>query len=148
MSLQLIPIFRDEAFQFIKEHHRHHRPSPGSVFQLAAAMNCVIVGVVIVGRPVSRELQDGFTLEVVRLCTDGSKNTCSFLYAAAWRTTKALGYRRLITYILNTEPGTSLKATGWKCLGERGGGSWNCESRPRVDTHPLQLKILFEKKLE
>ena len=63
---------------------------------------------------------------------------------AAWRAAKALGYRRLITYTLNTEPGTSLRGAGWKLIGERGGGSWSVPSRPRVDKHPLQMKLLWE----
>lgn len=102
------------------------------------------MGVAVVGRPVARMLQDGFTAEVTRLCTDGTRNACSMLYSACWRAAKALGYRKMITYILNTEPGTSLKAAGWKVIGERGGGSWSVPSRPRVDNHPLQRKLLFE----
>jgi hypothetical protein len=89
-------------------------------------------------------LQDGYTAEVLRLCSDGTKNTCSMLYAAAWRAVRAMGYRKLVTYILISESGTSLRAAGWKCIGEAGGGSWNRTSRPRVDTHPLQKKIRFE----
>ena len=144
MKLQIVPIFQDEAFAFIEKHHRHHRKPVGSLFQIAAANDTGIVGVAVIGRPTARKTQDGFTLEVTRLCTDGTANTCSMLYAASWRAAKALGYRRLITYILNTEPGTSLKAAGWKLIGERGGGSWSVKSRPRVDKHPLQKKLLFE----
>ena len=89
-------------------------------------------------------LDNGMTLEVTRCATDGTPNACSFLYAAAWRATKALGFRKLITYILITEPGTSLVAAGWKCLGEAGGGSWSSPSRPTIDKHPLQLKLKWE----
>jgi len=103
-----------------------------------------MVGVCIVGRPVARLLADDFTAEVTRLATIGDRNCCSFLYAAAWRACRAIGYRRLITYILDTEPGTSLKAAGWKCLGEAGGGRWSRLSRPRVDEHPTQGKIRWE----
>lgn len=91
-------------------------------------------GVAIVGRPVARSLDNGWTLEVNRLCTDGKRNACSMLYGAAWRTAKALGYRRLITYTLPEEGGASLRATGWRLLGERGGGNWNTPTRPRIDT--------------
>lgn len=140
----IVPIFQDEAFCFIQAHHRHHRKPWGSMFQMAASDGEKIVGVAIVGRPVSRRQQDGFTCEVTRLCTDGTKNACSMLYSASWRAAKALGYRRMITYILNTEPGTSLRASGWTLLGECGGGTWNQPSRPRVDKHPLQKKLLFE----
>jgi len=93
---------------------------------------------------VARGNDDGWTLEVTRLASDGCQNACSCLYGAAWRAAKAMGYRRCITYILSDEPGVTLRAAGWKCLGERGGGSWNCKSRPRVDKHPTQKKLLFE----
>lgn len=145
--LIIVPIFQAEAFAFIEALHRHHKKPIGSVFQIALQDDEKICGVAIVGRPVNRLLQDGFTLEVTRLCTDGTKNACSALYAACWRVTKELGYRRLITYILNTEPGTSLNAAGWKLIGERGGGTWNTPSRARVDKHPTQKKLLFEKGL-
>ena len=84
-------------------------------------------------------------MEVTRLATDGTRNACSLLYGAAWRVSKEMGFRRLITYILADEPGTSLKASGWKLVGERGGGSWSRPKRPRVDKHPLQNKFLFER---
>jgi hypothetical protein len=87
---------------------------------------------------------NGWTLEVNRVATDGTPNACSALYGAAWRATKALGYKRLITYTLPEEGGSSLRGAGWKCLGEAGGGSWSCKSRPRVDTHPLQTKLCWE----
>lgn len=142
--MDIVPIFQDEAFEFIKRHHRHHHKPQGSVFQIAASDGEKIVGVAVVGRPNGRYQQDGFTLEVTRLCTDGTPNACSMLYAACWRAAKAMGYRKLITYILVAEPGISLKAAGWHLIGERGGGSWSVKSRPRVDKHPLQKKLLFE----
>ena len=103
-----------------------------------------LVGVCTIGRPCARELQDGFTLEVTRLCTKGEKNACSILYSAAWRAAKNIGYRRLITYILKSETGTSLYASNWRLIGERGGGSLNVPSRPRIDKHPTEIKLLFE----
>ena len=57
---------------------------------------------------------------------------------------KAMGYKRLITYILSEETGSTLHAANWRLVGETGGGSWNSKSRPRVDKHPLQAKLLFE----
>jgi hypothetical protein len=103
-----------------------------------------LVGVVIVGRPVSRHRDDGVTLEVTRLCTDGTRNACSFLYGAAARAAFALGYSRIGTYILKSEPGTTLKAAGWKLIGETPGRSWSVPSRPRDDKHPIEPKLLFE----
>ena len=134
----------DEANAFIYEHHRHHGMVIGHKFSLGAAAGDKIVGVAVVGRPVARGRDDGMTLEVTRLCTDGTKNACSFLYGAAARACFALGYKRLGTYILASEDGASLKASGWRLVGEVRGRSWSCPTRPRVDTHPLQNKLLFE----
>lgn len=143
--LVVVPCDFNEAVAYVRQHHRHHRAPVGHKFSLAVAdESSTIRGVCMVGRPVARHNDDGWTLEVTRLATDGCSNACSFLYGAAWRVCREMGYRRLITYILSDEPGTSLKASGWKCLGERGGGSWSCKSRPRVDKHPLQRKLLFE----
>jgi hypothetical protein len=143
--LTVVPLPLDEANAFVIQHHRHHRPTVGHKFSLGVAdEDGVIRGVAIVGRPVARMLDNGLTLEVNRVATDGCPNACSALYGAAWRAAKALGYRRLITYVLKSEPGASVKAAGWKCIGERGGGSWNMPSRPRVDKHPLQTKMLWE----
>jgi hypothetical protein len=93
---------------------------------------------------VARALDNGWTLEVTRCCTDSTPHAASMLYAAAWRAAKALGYTRLITYTLISEPGTSLKAAGWKTLYTTDGGSWNCPSRPRVDKAPTVQKHLWE----
>lgn len=133
-----------EANEFVRLHHRHHQPVPGAKFCLGCADADTIVGVAIVGRPVARMLQDGWTLEVNRVATDGTRNACSALYGACRRATFALGYRRLITYTLPEEGGASLRGAGWKCLGTAGGGSWSRPSRPTVDTHPLQEKLKWE----
>lgn len=143
--LTVVPLPLDEANAFVRQYHRHHKPTRFHNFSLGVAdEDGEIRGVAIVGRPVARMLCDGLTLEVNRVATDGCPNACSALYGAARRAAFALGYRRLITYTLNTEPGTSLVAAGWKCLGERGGGSWSRPSRPAVDKHPLQMKLLWE----
>lgn len=143
--MTLVPVTFREACAFISAHHRHHRPPQGCLFCVGAEDDGKIVGVAVVGRPVSRRLQEqGWTAEVTRLATDGTRNACSMLYAAAWRAARALGWRRLVTYTLPEEGGTSLRAAGWKLIGEAGGGSWSCPSRPRVDTHPLQRKLRWE----
>ena len=128
----------------MEQNHRHHKPPQGGIFALAVAEAETVRGVAIVGRPVARRAQDGWTAEVTRVCTDGARNACSMLYAAAWRASKAMGYRKLITYTLAEEGGASLRGAGWKCLGEAGGGLWTRPSRPRVDTHPLQRKLKWE----
>lgn len=143
-KLYITPITQKEANAFVKQHHRHHKPVTGSIFQIAAAIEQNIVGVAIIGRPVSRQLDNGYTLEVNRLCTDGTYNACSILYSTSWRIAKNLGYTKLITYILITEKGTSLYASNWKLIGEAGGRSWNTNTRPRIDTHPTQKKLLFQ----
>lgn len=145
MTLAIVPIKLSEACEFVKRHHRHHKPPVGHICSVAVAEGEKIVGVAIIGRPVSRMLDTGLIAEVTRLCTDGTKNACSMLYATAWRAARALGYKKLITYILSEESGTSLKASGWKCVGECGGGNWSCKSRPRIDMHPTQTKFRWEK---
>jgi hypothetical protein len=142
--LQIVPMVLDEANAFVRKFHRHHAPVPGAKFCVGVAAQGEVCGVAIVGRPIARMLDDGWTLEVNRTCTDGTKNANSALYGACRRVAFALGYRRLITYTLPTESGSSLKAADWKLLGERGGGKWSRENRPRVDTHPLQTKLLWE----
>ena len=144
VKIQAIPLDFPTACAFVARLHRHHRPPVGHKFSIGAQIGDALVGVVIVGRPVSRMRDDGFTLEVTRLCTDGTPNACSFLYGRAAKAAFALGYGRIGTYILNTEPETSLKAAGWKLIGEAGGGSWSRPSRPTFDAHPLQGKLLFE----
>lgn len=142
--LELQPITYKEACIFIDEHHRHHLPPQGWKFGIAVNNGFDVVGVVTVGRPVARHLDNGYTLEVTRCCTDGTKNAASKLYGAAWRAAKALGYKRLITYTLIEEPGTTLKAAGWKALYETQAKGWDTPSRPRVDKHPTGQKTLWE----
>lgn len=144
MKLAAVPLTLKEANAFVTENHRHHKPTRGHKFSIGAALGNKVVGVVIVGRPVSRHRDDGLTLEVTRLCTDGTRNACSFLYGAAARAAFALGYKRIGTYILKSESGTSLAAAGWRMIGETPGRSWSVPSRPRVDTHPLEPRLLFE----
>jgi len=143
-KLVITPITQKEAKAYIKTTHRHHAPPVGSIFQLAVALDGEIVGVAMVGRPVSRHIQDGYTVEVNRVATNGTPNACSKLYRAAWRVARELGYRRLITYTLPEEGGGSLRGANMVCLGTRGGGSWSSKNRPRVDTHPTQAKLLWE----
>ncbi len=144
MTIELLPITLKEACRFVRRVHRHHRAPQGGLFAIGAAKDGEIVGCVIIGRPLARMLSDGFTAEVTRLATDGTKNCCSMLYSAAWRACRAMGYRRLLTYILATEPGTSLVAAGWNLVGESGGGKWSRKDRPRVDEVNTQRKLRFE----
>ncbi len=143
--LTLLPTSIADASAFVAQHHRHHKPPPGGLFAVAVADDSGIRGVAIVGRPVARMANDGWTVEITRVATDGAKNACSMLYAACRRAALALGWRKLITYTLPEEGGASLRAAGWRVVAERtGGGSWSRERRPRVDKHPLQQKIRWE----
>ena len=119
VSLTIVPISFRNACEFVAIHHRHHSPPVGHKFSLGVATEDGLVGVAMVGRPIARAFDDGVTLEVNRTCTDGTANANSALYGAAWRAAKALGYRRLITYTQSGESGSSLRAAGWRILGER-----------------------------
>ncbi len=133
-----------DAAAFVSEHHRHHTPPPGHLFSIGAYEGDRLCGVVIVGRPVARGRQDGFTVEVTRLCTDGTRNASSFLYGCAARAALALGYRRIGTYTLQSEGGASLRAAGWRIIAEVKGRSWDTPSRRRTDKHPTENKLLWE----
>lgn len=144
MSLVHQRIEFSDAAAFVALHHRHHTPPQGHLFSLGAYDEGRLCGVVIVGRPVARARQDGLTAEVTRLCTDGTRNACSFLLGRAARAAMALGYRRIGTYTLASEGGSSLRAAGWRVVAEVRGRSWSCASRPRVDKHPTSDKLLWE----
>jgi len=150
--LVAVPITFAEAKAFVKLHHRHHLPPVGHKFSVGVATvgsvgEGTICGVASTSRPVSRVLDDGWTLEVSRVATDGTRNACSFLYGAVRRAGLALGYKKFVTYTLPEEGGASLRGAGWILASTKaGGGSWDTptSNRPRVDKHPLQLKLRWE----
>jgi hypothetical protein len=144
--VKIRPVTRDEAYAYLREHHRHHGVTTGYKFALGAEKNNELVGVVTVGRPSSRMLQSAepLTCEVTRLCTNGTRNACSFLYGAARRVAFEMGFQRIVTYILESEPGSSLKASGWKFVRVTKGGSWDRPSRGRADKAPTVPKQLWE----
>jgi hypothetical protein len=144
VRLSITPITLREARSWVDRYHRHHGAPRGGIFALAVSAGPDVRGVAIVGRPVARNSADGWTAEVTRCCTDGSRNAPSMLYGAAWRAVRAMGYRRLITYTLPEEGGASLRASGFRLIGEAGGGSWSRETRPRIDMHPTQAKLRWE----
>ena len=136
----------DEANAFVGLLHRHHPPVVGHLFSIGGFIGGNLVGVVIVGRPVSRMRDDGLTAEVTRLCTDGTRNACSFLYGRASKAAFALGFTKIGTYTLATETGESLRGAGWTLIGHRGGGEWSSPSRPRQSMKsPTGIKLLWEK---
>lgn len=122
MKLAAVPIELADANAFVAEHHRHSRPTIGHRFSIGCrpANDNELCGVAIIGRPIARNLQDGLTAEVLRVCVlpEAPKGSCSFLYAAAWRAWRAMGGARLVTYTLTTESGASLRGAGWKVVAE------------------------------
>jgi len=143
--LTIVPCSLADANAFVQRHHRHHQPVPGHKFSIGVTdANGRLRGVAIVGRPVSRMLDDGMSLEVNRVATDGCPNACSALYGATRRAAWALGYKRLVTYTLPSEGGASLRGAGYRLIGEAGGGKWTRPSRPREDAHPTQTKLRWE----
>ena len=146
-ALALTPISLREANAFVERNHRHHKGVTGHKFSIGCTRDGELVGVAIMGRPVSRYLDDGLTLEVNRLCTTGAENACSMLYGAAARAARAMGYQKIITYTLDTEPGTSLRAAGWQCAGPADGERWTGKRRPAADLYPPQKKLRYEKQL-
>lgn len=144
MSLELQPITFAEAREFIRRHHRHHAPPVSWKFGCGVNDGEKIVGVIVVGRPVARMYDDGFTAEVARCATDGTPNACSKLYRAAHKAAMALGFRKLITYTRSDESGSSLRGAGWRVIAERPAGSWNRPGRPRVDKSEPYQRLLWE----
>lgn len=135
MTLRLVPVNFADACGYVAMWHRHHAPPIGCKFSVGVADEArVLRGVAIVGRPVGRHFDDGTTLEVTRVATDGTPNTSSMLYSACWRATAALGYTRLITYTQTGESGASLRAAGWRVVAQRAARTgWDTPSRPRAD---------------
>lgn len=150
--MQISTISLKAANEYVIRNHRHHGSVRGHKFSLALYDNDELCGVAIVGRPVSRILDDGSTLEVLRLCTNGKKNACSMLYARCARAAEILGYRKIVTYILQSENGASLRASGWKCVSEKCGATkWNSK-RSLKNNHiegykaaPEEMKKRYEK---
>ena len=144
--MTVVPLTLKCANDFVIQNHRHHGKVQGCKFCIGAVdEKGKLRGVAITGRPVSRYLDNGTTAEITRLCTDGFKNACSFLYAACARIAKEMGYTKIITYILITENGASLKAAGWSEQGVCGGGIWNVKSRPRNNSPNTCKKRLYYK---
>jgi hypothetical protein len=125
------PLHLREANEFVAKYHRHNMPTVGGKFALGAAVDGKLVGVAIAGRPVARKLDDGKTLEVLRVCTDGTANACSFLYARCAKIARLMGYEKIITYTLESESGASLRALGAKQIGPLFSHEWGNLARPR-----------------
>jgi hypothetical protein len=146
--VKIVPITLKAANEFVAKHHRHHKPSVGHKFSIGLSNDDNLIGVAIMGRPVARNSDDGFTIEVARLCTNGQKNACSMLYQAAARASKELGYKKIQTYILEIESGTSLKASGWKMEAITAGGQWkHTDGKERRTDQPTMPKQRWVREL-
>lgn len=131
--LEIRPISYRKAMDFICREHRHNKKTQCPKFCVSCWNGPQLVGVAVAGNPVARLLNDGLTLEIRRNCTDGTRNACSMLYGACVRIARAMGYRKCITYTLQSEPGASLRASGWVAVAESAGGSWDRPSRPATN---------------
>jgi hypothetical protein len=144
----IVPITLKAANAFVVSYHRHHKPSVGHKFSIGLNDENNLIGVAIMGRPVARGSDNGFTIEVARLCTNGQKNACSMLYQAAARASKELGYKKIQTYILEIETGTSLKASGWKMEAITAGGQWkHTDGKERRTDQPTMPKQRWVREL-
>jgi hypothetical protein len=144
--MEIRPITLREASEFINQYHRHHKPTVGCKFAVGCYVEDRMVGVAVCGRPVSRHLDDGLTCEINRLCTDGTRNACSMLYGACCRVAKAMGYKKILTYILQSENGASLKASNFQCEGIAGGVKWT-GVRDKGQNIPHEMKTRWVKDL-
>jgi hypothetical protein len=125
--MHTVPLILAEANAFIRAHHRHSRPIQSHRFSIGCVHDGKLVGVVVIGRPACRTHDQNVVAEVSRLCTDGTRNACSFLYGAAARAAKAMGFERIQSFTLQRETGASLRAAGWK----QGHDSSRGNRRPR-----------------
>lgn len=146
MTMRVVPLTLAEANAYVKHIHRHNGPLPSARLSVALIDHYGVVhGVAVAGIPKARSLMDRGTMEINRVGTDGIRNGCSMLYAAITRACRALGYSRLVTYTLASEPGTSLKASGWTAVADSPGGSWSRGRQAcRVDTHDTGPKVRWE----
>lgn len=138
-TMDIRPVTFRQASDYINQYHRHHRATVGCKFCIGLYENEKLIGCAVCGRPVSRYLDDGLTCEINRVCTDGTRNACSMLYGACCRTAKAMGYRQIITYTLESESGTSLKASNFLDDGIAGGEIWT-GNRKRNNGVPQEKK--------
>ena len=157
--LEIRPIKLRDANAYVARNHRHNMPTNGHKFSIACYDGDRLCGVAIAGQPVARKLDDGLTIEIRRVCTDGTYNACSMLYGACSRCAREMGYKRIVTYTLESEGGASLKASGFSLVEKcAGGGTWDVPSRPREIAqitlfgeerkYPIEKKIRWEKRFK
>ena len=148
-ALRVIPLTLRQANEIVAQLHRHHKPVRGHRFSIGAVDDAGnLVGAAIVGRPVARAVDQYLVAEVTRLVTNGTPNACSLLYAAAARACQAMGFERIQTYILDSENGSSLKASGWSKAADVVGRDWNNGNKTgRRTDQPMCDKTRWERVL-
>lgn len=142
--LEIRPIHLKAACDFVQKYHRHNIPPVGGKFAVSCCEVGVIHGVAICGRPTARRLDNGTTLEIYRVCTDGTRNACTKLYGACVRIAKDMGYKKVITYTLESENGASLRAANFECVGLAGGISWTGARKRNYYVSPAEMKNRWE----
>ncbi len=143
--LSILPAELTDANAFVALHHRHHKPVTGHRWSAEVVDETGATrGVAIVGRPMARMTDQRRIVEAIRVAKDGCDNACSALYGAVCRQQRAHGYQKAITFILASEPGTSLRAAGWRPVAISAGGTWSRPSRHRENDHPLEPKVRWE----
>lgn len=146
MDYKFVSLKLKVANEFVLQYHRHNKPVIRDKFRIGLTCGDKLIGIGQAGRPVARMLDDGKTIEIVRVCVlDGYKNACSMIYGRLVKIAKLMGYEKVITYTLTTETGSSLKALGAKQISFVKGKQWSCPGRPR-DTQDIYLerKIRWE----
>jgi len=152
-GLEVRPVDLKTAKEFIRRHHRHNPPPVSWRWGHAVYNGADLVAVAMVGRPVARRIDHTRVVEVTRLCVNPELaqavawNACSMLYGAAAREAKRRGFGQVVTYTLESERGTALKAVGWKVAGLTKGGTWNRPSRKRIDKAPTCRKVRWERRI-
>lgn len=147
MKLLVRPITRRNAQEFIRAQHRHSDPPIGDMFRTSIVYHGALVAVGIVGRPVARGLDDRDTVEILRVCTLGTRNACSLLYGRLCRAAEALGFQRAITYTRIDEDGASLRAAGFRQAATVKGREWTTPSRPRRAGRDIVDRVRWEREL-
>lgn len=142
--LAVVPVSLSAARAHVERIHSHHHAPVGGLFAVGIADSGRLCCVAIVGRPVARMLDDGSTAEVTRVASDGTPHAASMCVGAAARAALALGYRRVVSYTLLGEPGTSYRAAGWRVTGLSGGGEWSREGRTRDAAGQPGAKVRWE----
>lgn len=145
LHLRVVPLTLKQANDLVASLHRHHKPVVGHRFSIGAVMSGELVGAAIVGRPVARKTSAYEVAEVTRLVTNGHPNACSILYAACARAAKAMGFQRIQTFVLDSEPATSLKASGWQYSHTTAGGEgWQSRTGRRTDQPTVPKQMWFK----